>query len=295
MSALSIKDDKLPGRSSSGAADPIDVLKLRVLLAFLNEAPKVCTVTGFSNLFGEGKQKMSRLLITMEKEGLICRENVRNPQLTAYGLELAKRFDDRYNVVLNHLLYEGVDLDSAEHDALIQALYLSAEGIRTIRQAERCYQAKYRLRKQSSFSGEELCSFLPDGEYRLAFLFYRETACDGEIVSMANRGFEHPCTLSLKEGTGKILLTPLVMEARSKTTGALMAGSIRNLTYLEHGRFKPAHIENESLVIPPNALSFLNMGSGIGQILHGSVIMRMDCSVGTAHMPESTAIFTMFI
>lgn len=295
MSALDIQSESMPASLSSGAADPIDVLKLRVLLAFLNEAPKVCTVTGFSNLFGMSKQKTSRLLITMEKEGLISRENVRNPQLTTYGLELAKRFDDRYNVVLNHLLYEGVDLDSAEHDALIQALYLSTEGIRTIRQAEQCYQAKYRLRKQSSFSGEELCAYLGDGEYRFAFLLYRETAYDGEIVSMANRGFEHPCTLILKEGMGEILLTPLVMEARSKTTGALMAGSIRNLTYLEHGCFKPARVEKESLVIPANALSFLNMGSGIGQILHGSVVVRMDCSVGTAHMPESTAIFTMFI
>ena len=46
MSALDIKDGR--DHLSSGAADPIDVLKLRVLLAFLNETPKVCTVTGFS-------------------------------------------------------------------------------------------------------------------------------------------------------------------------------------------------------------------------------------------------------
>ena len=39
----------------------------------------------------------------------------------------------------------------------------------------------------------------------------------------------------------------------------------------------------------------LNIGSGVGQILHGSVCLRMQCSVGTKHMPESTAIFTILI
>ena len=43
------------------------------------------------------------------------------------------------------------------------------------------------------------------------------------------------------------------------------------------------------------SLYFLNIGSGMGQILHGSVCLRMQCSVGTNHMPESTAIFTIMI
>lgn len=65
--------------------DPIDVLKLRVLLAFLNEAPKVCTVTGLAGLLREGKQRISRILMTLEKEGLITREDIRAPRLTAEG------------------------------------------------------------------------------------------------------------------------------------------------------------------------------------------------------------------
>lgn len=30
-------------------------------------------------------------------------------------------------------------------------------------------------------------------------------------------------------------------------------------------------------------------------LLHGSVCLKMQCSVGDMHMPESTAVFTMFI
>ena len=38
-----------------------------------------------------------------------------------------------------------------------------------------------------------------------------------------------------------------------------------------------------------------NRGSGVDQILHGSVCLKMKCSVGLMHMPESTAIFTVLI
>lgn len=275
--------------------DPIDVLKLRVLLAFLNEAPKVCTVTGLAGLLGEGKQRISRILITLEKEGLITRADVRAPRLTTEGRAVAHFFDDRYSTALNHLLYEGVDLDSAEHDALISALYVSDEGMRVIHEAEQCYQAKYHLRKQREFTGSELCSSLVDGAYRLAFLFYRDNLSQGKTISMANRGFEHPCTLKVEGDEGMIHLRPLVIEGRSQATGMLMSGSIRSLSYLWEGEFKSADEQDGAFVIPIQALHFLNIGSGIGQILHGSAIMRMDCSVGTAHMPEATVGFSLFL
>lgn len=44
-------------------SESLDVLKLRVLLCFLNEEQKTCTVTGLAGVLGEGKQKVSRMLI----------------------------------------------------------------------------------------------------------------------------------------------------------------------------------------------------------------------------------------
>ena len=38
-----------------------------------------------------------------------------------------------------------------------------------------------------------------------------------------------------------------------------------------------------------------NRGSGVDQILHGSVCLKMKYSVGLMHIPESTAIFTVLI
>ena len=46
-------------------SESLDVLKLRVLLCFLNEEPKTCTVTGLAGVLGEGKQKVSRMLMAL--------------------------------------------------------------------------------------------------------------------------------------------------------------------------------------------------------------------------------------
>lgn len=49
--------------------------------------------------------------------------------------------------MLNHLLYEGLDISVAEHDAYAWALYSSDETMQLIRSQERRYKAKYELRK----------------------------------------------------------------------------------------------------------------------------------------------------
>ena len=140
-----------------------------------------------------------------------------------------------------------------------------------------------------------MCSHLKDGEYRFPFLIYREHMNDGSNLSMANEGFEHPCSIVVKDGKGVIRLRAVDVSFKSLTTGREMNGRVRDLRYMENGEFHPAAQDGEWLSFPAEAVSFLNMGTGIGQILHGSVCIRMRCSVGTKHMPESTAVFTIIV
>jgi Mn-dependent DtxR family transcriptional regulator len=276
-------------------AETPDILKLRILLCFQNEISSVCTVTGLSKMLGEGKQKISRELIAMEKEGLLDRTDNRRPVLTEAGRKMASYYEERTNTILNHLLYEGLDIDNAEHDSYIWALFSSEAGYEIIKNSEQRYHAKYSLRKRRSFNGEVLCSYLKDGEYRFPFLIYREHMVNGKNLSMANEGFEHPCSLVIKDGKGIIRLKPLEISHESLSTGMMMNGKVRNLQYRDRDNFKPAQEDGEYLCIPVDAVSFLNIGSGIGQILHGSVWIKMRCSVGTKHMPESEAVFTLII
>ena len=272
-----------------------EILKLRILLCFQSEDPSICTVTGLSRLLDESKQKISRAFISLEKDGLIDRSDNRRPVLTEKGKSKASYYEERTDIILNHLLYEGLDMDNAEHDAFAWAMFSSDACFEMLKNSEQRYHAKYTLRKKASFSGEVLCSHLKDGEYRFPFLIYREHMNDGSNLSMANEGFEHPCSIIVKNGKGIIRLKAVDVSFKSLATGKEMNGKVRDLRYMKNGEFYPAEQDGEWLSFPAEAVSFLNMGTGIGQILHGSVCIRMRCSVGTKHMPESTAIFTIIV
>ena len=276
--------------------ESLEILKMRALICFLNEDPALCTVTGLADILGEGKQKISRLLRSLEKVGLLDRSDLRRPRLTQAGREQAAYYEKRTNIVLNHLLYEGLDLNDAEHDAYAWARFSSERGMEIIKSSEQRYRAKYELRRQKEFGGEELCRHLADGEYSFPFLIYRETVRGGTNLSMANEGFRHPCVLRVADGRGQIVLQPVDLSAKSPLTGRKMNGRVRKLTILQpDGVFMRAEEDGANLAFSADVLHFLNIGAGMGQILHGSVCMRMQCSVGTMHMPESTAIFTIMI
>ena len=275
--------------------ESLEILKMRVLICFLNENARICTVTGLATMFGEGKQKMHRIFATLEKEGLLNRSNPRSPVLTVLGREKAHYYENRINVVLNHLLYEGLDMDNAEHDAYAWALFSSDKGMEIIKSSEQRYRAKYELRKREQFDGTELCKHLHDGEYRLPFLMYKEHMTDGNNLSMSNSGFEHPCILTVTNGEGTIQLRPKEIWARSQMTGQEMIGRVRMLMYSDGMTFKNGETVIGMHTFPASTLSFLNIGSGMEQILHGSVCLKMQCSVGTNHMPEATAIFAAML
>lgn len=164
-----------------------------------------------------------------------------------------------------------------------------------IRSAEEKYRVKYELRELRQFGGATLCNKLKDGEYRFPFIIYRESSKNGNNISMANEGFEHPCILSVRDGVGTLQLKAVETTAKSAATGKAMHGFIKNMKYFDNGSFINADQNGRVLSFPASALSFKNIGEGMGQILHGLVCLRMQCTVGMIHMPESTAIFTILI
>ena len=270
-----------------------DFLKMRILLCFWKENGG--TVTGISKTLGEEKYTVSRMLIALEQEGLVDRSDNRTPHLTERGAGLARRYEERIDTSLNHLLYEGVDPESARRDAFYWALYCSEQTMETIRATEARYRVKYDLRSRKQFGGSLLCRRLREGSYAFPFLMYRETVVNGSNLSMSNEGFEHPCTLIVRQGVGVIQLRALSLTARSASTGREMTGKIQTMKYLEGENFYAAEQSGDLFRFPASALQFVNVGNGVGQVLHGSVCLKMTCSAGLQHMPESTAIFTILI
>jgi Mn-dependent DtxR family transcriptional regulator len=271
-----------------------DILRLRVLLCFLKR-DETCTVTGISRTLKEAKQNISRAMIALEKDGLLARSNPRCPTLTESGYQKAKYYAERMEITLNHLLYEGVDMESARQDAFLCALYCSDKTMETIRATEQICCVKYELREEKQFSGKQLCRLLEDGVYPFPFLIYQEQVKNGKNISMANEGFEHPCTLYVDGGEGWIQLRARSISAKSASNGTRMCGRAQSMQYFDSGQLVAAEVEGNVFSFPADILNFVNMGSGVGQILHGSCPVKIVCSVGLIHMPQSTAIFTIII
>ncbi len=275
--------------------DNAKILRLRVLLCFLRLAPEECTVTAIARTLGEEKYSVSRALASLEKEECVCREDVRNPRLTEKGRLLAERYSERLEITLNHLLYEGVDMESAKKDAFVWALYCTDSTMEAVRATEERYRVKYELRNQKRFTGGTLCKKLKDGCYSFPFLIFREHIKNGSNLSMANEGFEHPCSLYVKNGIGTVQLRAVPVSAKSPRSGMRMSGRVKSIRYFDAGRYISAESNGQIFSFPAEVLQFVNVGADAGQILHGSVCLQMEASVGPIHMPDSTAIFSMLV
>lgn len=273
----------------------MEILRLRILLCFLQAEDNICTVTGLAKTLGEEKYTISRIISTLEKEQLVDKSDIRHPKLTEKGKEKAYVYSERISTTISHLMYEGVDIENARSDAFYWALYCSDKTMDIVRATAEQYKVKYQLREQKSFNGNTLCKMLKDGSYSFPFMIYRKNIKDGTNLSMANRGFEQPCVLNVKDGMGMINLRAIYMNEKSALNGEMLSGKINSLKYLCNGEYATAEINGDILQFPASVLNFSNIGSGADQILHGSVCVKMQCSVGTLHMPESVAIFTILI
>lgn len=273
-----------------------DILRLRVLLCFLKSDAADCTVTGIARTLNEKKYSISRALAALENEDYINRDDVRNPILTEKGYKAAVRYSERLDISLNHLLYEGVDIESAKRDAFYWSLYCTDRTMDVVRATENRYRVKYELREQKQFSGAVLCKKLNNGCYQLPFLICSEYVHNnGNNLSIVNEGFEHPCSLCVENGVGTIKLRSRLMSVLSQQSGEKVQEHVKSMKYSYFDRFVSAESNGSVFSFPAECLNFVNIGSGVGQILDGSVCLHMDYSGGSTYLPETKAIFTILI
>lgn len=269
-----------------------EILKLRVLLCFLKSNQTSCTVTGISRTLNKEKYVISRILAALEKDGLIDRSDSRNPVLTELGRAVTERYSERMEVSMNHLLYEGVDVDSARQDALVWSRYCTDGTMDAVRSSENRYRVKYELRGEKQFSGETVCRLLQNGSYQIPFVLYREQMKNGQNISLANDCFEHPCTLCVENGVGTVHLRA-VNAGRRSTSGDFSQGKVSVVKYFQDGWFISAESSGDIYSFPAAALTFLNFGNGTAQILHGSVCLQLACPADRNQTTQ--VIFTMMI
>lgn len=103
---------------------------------------------------------------------------------------------------------------------------------------------------------------------------------------MADRGFEPVALIKYNKRGAYLELTIREIDAVSRVNGEDMSGHLATLKYLHQGIFRYADIKNGKVKIPLDACYYQNFDNGV---LRGNVMITVTCSVGNAHMPESTA------
>ena len=110
--------------------------------------------------------------------------------------------------------------------------------------------------------------------------------------SMADRGFERQAILRHNKRGSWLELSIRTMNAMSRVDHAEMEGKLSSLKYECNGRLHKAEIRGNKVNIPLEACWFAQNSRGI---IKGRVAITVTCSVGCAHMPESTALLIFWL
>lgn len=272
----------------------LSVLKVRILMCLMGMMDQSSSVTHLASIMNVAKSTVSRAVDWCEKYGVLERAGERKISLTAQGLRLAEEYERRLVMSREWLASEGVVKQTAEADAIKLSMEVSDETVAVIEKTMRQRMLKQRLGNEIQFSGRTFCEALEDGTYPIAFVFYRCGCKDGCTISpsMANEGFENPGQLIVKNKSGVIVLKAKSLEHISTQGPFKISGILQTMKYQDGGRFKDAGKEGNNFYFPASVLEFLNVGSS--SFLQGSAILKVTCSAGHLHMPESKTIFTMF-
>ena len=270
-----------------------ELLKMKILIYFHQNEASVCTVGKIADRLGSFKQKISKMLIILEEEGLVNRNDNRHPQLTKKGTILADKYTTKMKMTTEVLIQAGVSLEMVDHDAYNIVMGSSQSTIDAIKRRFMKLELKKELRGKGNFNGDLVSKILYDGMYPINFVIYKQNADYNNNLSMANNGFEHPAHIFVENGSGIVKLRIKDLRSRVPYKDDLVEGHAAEVQYLYKGEYAKAEILGSFLTFPLDAVQFVTMGDDSNVQIQGSLFMKIKSTINTTYMPESEAIFTI--
>lgn len=257
-------------------------MKLRVLIFFFKAGKSEVTVTGLAKPYGIGKYTVSRIISSLEADGLIDKTNPRSPALTEEGRAVAKHYSHRIDTVMRGLRLKGVALEQAQNDAFYMAMYLSDETYKAVRKMERLRRMKHGLEAMRQFSGDLLQKKLGDGVYSFPYLLYDGDCAGGSLASEENSLFAHPCKVEIRETTGTVHIWYHSMSTKRQ---------IQKAEYFSNGKYYLLETVGDALQFPLSEFRFENSGT----LIYGYIPIRFTLINRQNTLEEREDIFTMFL
>lgn len=272
-----------------------DLLKIKILNCFIRLPKEQCTVTCLTKVLQEEKYKISRVMSSMEKDGLLDRSNTRKPMLTSLGIKTGQRIVERIDVITNHLIFEGVDESDALEDSLLIAMHCSDNTWEAFHATEEKYRLKKTIQETAHVTGKQVGKVLRSGVYKLPYIIYKMQTQDGNNISVANNGFEYPCKMVIREGKGEVVLRSKSMSRYSPTSQDIKSGSVLAVSYWFEDRYITIQLRGGIGTIPLEAFEFFKRGEGSEYVLYGSVKLKILFSIGDSQKQEREAILSFTI
>ncbi|WP_461809986.1 helix-turn-helix domain-containing protein [Faecalimonas sp.] len=255
----------------------MDVLKVKVLICFHNEKEQ-WNVTNLAITLGVEKYAVSRILSTLEKEGLLDKSDRRKPILTRKGKAKANEYSQKVEMIINHLLEKGISQEVAREDAATIVAYCKEETLEALKKEEVTKRVKFSFREGMEFDGDYLSGRYPDGNYPIPFtIFQKELKLEREI-SIWNEEFVDPCVLNVQNKNGKVFLQMLTEHRQYR------------FQYWDGREWRDMERQGRLLSFKANYVRFQSMADGKGRILFGKIWIQIY------HGNEKeTLLFTMYI
>ncbi|MEA5085163.1 MAG: hypothetical protein VB018_13595 [Lachnospiraceae bacterium] len=124
-----------------------------------------------------------------------------------------------------------------------------------------------------------------DGSY---FIPFKILKADSDMISMGNKGFEHPCILVFNNENQEVVLKAKDIFYKS-ILGKCLYGKLCAMRYkdMESGLFQEAQCVNSIYKIPLSQMK-CNYDAN-GKIITGTIRIMVQASVGVFHMSEAEA------
>ena len=252
-------------------------------LGFLSEleryGKKRGAVETISKKFGLVHSKVSRFFKSCVQNEILTEDfkfTEKGRNILAWNKKLER---DIRNYLLKTGAIEGID-------SLTKALFENADYEALYKMVSDKPKIETDISRIQKAVATDITSVISRGRHKIRIGIFHRNEEHKVKRSMAERGFEKYAWLVYEEDECYIELIVKEMSATSRLCGKLMTGHLSSLKYLDTGTVRVAEIEDGRVRIPLNACVFENFGKGI---IWGNVLITVACSVGRAHMPESTA------
>lgn len=141
------------------------------------------------------------------KLNIVERLENRKTVLTVPGVKLAEKYQKQRKVLEKYMQYQDIPPAQIKENALrALAARFSDEFMDRLAEQESRMHIKEIFAGRRDFHGGDICNYLSDGSYYFPFIIYREQIKNHNNLSMANRGFENPCEVIVKDHEGLVYL-----------------------------------------------------------------------------------------